>query len=137
MPSSWCSLSNHAAPSESSSRPCEAWSIVRAWAANTDGCRYVTPATSSPSRMRDVMPGERGERRHAFEGLARSFAVHGLEVVEAPGAVEAEVLGELHAADDLVPRHPLLRDIETESHRRNLRDNRSLAQQAQEDSRWR
>jgi len=42
-------------------------------------------------------------------------------VIEAPGAVEAEVLGELHAAHDLVPRHPLLRDIETETHRRNLR----------------
>ena len=39
MPSSWCSLSNHAAPSESSSRPCDAWSIVSACAANTDGCR--------------------------------------------------------------------------------------------------
>ncbi len=56
MPSSMCSLSNHAAPSESSSRPCEAWSMVRAWAANIEGCRYVTPATSSPSRMRDVTP---------------------------------------------------------------------------------
>ncbi len=56
MPSSTCSLSNQAAPSESSSRPCDAWSIVSAWAANTEGCRYVTPATSSPRRMRDVTP---------------------------------------------------------------------------------
>ena len=39
MPSSVCSLSNHAAPSDSSSRPCDAWSIVIAWAANTDGWR--------------------------------------------------------------------------------------------------
>ena len=31
-----------------------------------------------------------------------------------------ELLGELHAADDLVPRHPLLGDIESESHPGNL-----------------
>ncbi len=43
-------------------------------------------------------------------------------MIEAPGAVEAEVLGELHAADQLVPRHPLLRYIEAETHRRNVRD---------------
>ncbi len=30
--------------------------MVTAWAANTDGWRYVTPVTSRPSRMRDVMP---------------------------------------------------------------------------------
>ena len=39
MPSSWCSLSNHAAPYASSSRPPDAWSIVIASAANTDGWR--------------------------------------------------------------------------------------------------
>ena len=74
--------------------------------------------------MRDVTPGERGQRRHALERLAGPFAVHRLEVVEAPGAVEAELLGELHPAHQLVPRHPLLRHIESESHRRNLRDPR-------------
>ena len=37
----------------------------------------------------------------------------GRRVVEAPGAVEAEVLGEPHPADDLVPGHPLLRDVES------------------------
>ena len=36
--------------------------------------------------MRDVTPRQRGERRHAFEALARPVAVHRLEVVEAPGA---------------------------------------------------
>ncbi len=56
MPSSRCSESCQAAPSDSSSRPCEAWSIVLAWNAKTDGCRYVTPATSSPSRIRAVTP---------------------------------------------------------------------------------
>ena len=53
-PSAWCSGSNQAAPSERSNRPCDAWSIVIACAANSDGCRYVTPVTSSPSRMREV-----------------------------------------------------------------------------------
>jgi hypothetical protein len=37
-------------------------------------------------------------------------------VVEAPRAVEAEVLGEPHAVDDLGPRHALLGDIESEAH---------------------
>jgi hypothetical protein len=64
------------------------------------------------------LPGERGQRGHALEGLARPLAVHRLEVVEAPGPVEAEVLGELHAGDDLVPRHPLLCDVQSETHRR-------------------
>ena len=62
------------------------------------------------------LPGQRGERGHAVEGLARALAVHRLEVVEAPGAVEAELLGELHPADHLVPGHPLLCDIESEAH---------------------
>ena len=60
--------------------------------------------------------GERGERGHALERLARSLAVHRLEVVEAPHAVEAQLLRELHPADELVPRHALLRHIESESH---------------------
>ena len=60
--------------------------------------------------------GEGGEGGHALEGLARALAVHGLEVVEAPGAVEAEPLGQLHAPDDLVPRHALLGHVESEPH---------------------
>ena len=38
--------------------------------------------------------GQRGERGVALEALARALAVHGLEVVEAPEAVEAELVGE-------------------------------------------
>ena len=66
--------------------------------------------------MRGRHPGQRGQRGHALEGLARALAVHRLEVVEAPGAVEPQLLGELHAAHQLVPRHPLLGDVESESH---------------------
>ena len=64
--------------------------------------------------------GQRGERGHPLERLARPLAVHRLEVIEAPRAVEAQLLGELDAAHDLVPRHPLLRDIETKTHHGNL-----------------
>ena len=39
MPNSVCSFSNQAAPYDSSSRPSDAWSMVMASAANTDGCR--------------------------------------------------------------------------------------------------
>jgi len=61
-------------------------------------------------------PAEGSERGDAVERLARALAVHRLEVVEAPRPVEAEVLGEPHARDDLVPRHPLLRDVDPEAH---------------------
>src|SRR3546814_19549937 len=47
---------------------------------------------------------------------ARAVAVQRLEVVEAPGPVEAELLRELDAADHLVPGHPLLSDVESEAH---------------------
>ena len=67
-----------------------------------------------------VRPGERGEGRHPLEGLARAVAVHRLEMVEAPGAVEAELLGELDAADDLVPGQALLGNVESEAHLTNL-----------------
>src|SRR3546814_3910715 len=46
-------------------------------------------------------PRERRERGDPLEGLARAVAVHRLEVVEAPGPVEAELLRELDAADHL------------------------------------
>ena len=78
------------------------------------------PGDEQPEPDAGSHAGERGKRRHALERLARSFAVHRLEVVEPPGTVEPEVLGELHAAHDLVPWHPLLRDIETKTHRRSL-----------------
>jgi hypothetical protein len=35
---------------------------------------------------------------------------------QAPNAVEAEVVGETGAGGDLTPRHPLLGDVQTESH---------------------
>ena len=41
-------------------------------------------------------------------------------MVEAPGAVEAELLGELDPPDELVPGQPLLGDVETEAHPPNL-----------------
>ena len=57
-----------------------------------------------------------GDVRHALEHLARPVAVHGLEMVEAPNAVEAELFGELRSPHDLVPGHPLRRDVESEAH---------------------
>src|SRR5690242_1425145 len=70
---------------------------------------------TEPHACRDR--GERGKRRVALEALARSAAVHRLEVIEPPDAVEAEVLGEPRPGRDLRPRHPLLGDVETEPHR--------------------
>ena len=64
--------------------------------------------------------GERGKRRHAVERLTGPVAVHRLEVIEAPHTVEAELFGELSSADHLVPRQPLLRDIESKTHLRKL-----------------
>ena len=60
--------------------------------------------------------GPRGERGHGLEALPRAVAVHRLEVVEAPRTVEAQVFGVPHAADELVPRHPLLGEVEAEAH---------------------
>ena len=69
-----------------------------------------------PEPDRRGLTGERGQGRHAVEGFTGALAVHGLEMIETPGSVEAESLGELHPADDLVPRHALLRNIDPESH---------------------
>ena len=41
-------------------------------------------------------------------------------MVETPGAVEAELFGELDPADELVPGQPLLGDVESEAHLTNL-----------------
>jgi len=59
---------------------------------------------------------ERRERRHPLEAVAGPLAVHGHEVVEAPHAVEAEVLAEADPAEQVVPLHPLLGDVHTEPH---------------------
>jgi len=61
-------------------------------------------------------PGEDGQGGDAVEGLARSLPVHRLEVIEPPGTVEAEILGEPHPAHHLVEGHPLLSHIEAEPH---------------------
>jgi hypothetical protein len=45
-----------------------------------------------------------------------ALAEHGLEVVEPPRTVEAELLGEADSLDEGVPGHALLRHIEPESH---------------------
>ena len=59
---------------------------------------------------------QRGECGHTFEALTRTFAVHGDVVVKPPRAVEAERLPESHASDDLVESHPLLGDVDPETH---------------------
>src|SRR3954469_23146265 len=64
--------------------------------------------------------GQRGQRGHALEGLAWPLAVHRLEVVEPPSAVEAEVLREADPSYQLIPWQPLLRDVQTEAHLANL-----------------
>src|SRR5207237_4598196 len=43
-------------PYGSTRRPCDAWPIVMASAAYTDGCRYVIPAMRMPIRTREVCP---------------------------------------------------------------------------------
>ena len=94
--------------------------MVSACVANTDGCRYVTPATRSPRRIRVVTPARAARVVIPSNTSPGPFAIHRLEMVEAPRPVEAELLRELDAADDFVPRHPLLRNIESETHRANL-----------------
>jgi hypothetical protein len=74
------------------------------------------PGDQQPEPDAGRLPGQCGEGGHALERLARALAVHGLEVVEPPGPVEAQVLGELGPPDHLVPRHPLLGDVESEAH---------------------
>src|SRR5262249_58894057 len=58
----------------------------------------------------------RGEHRLRLETLPWTLAVHRLEVIEAPHAVEAEALRELHARQVLRPGHALGGDVESESH---------------------
>ena len=116
MPSWSCSSRAHAAPRARSSRPWLAWSTVIACAASTDGCRYVTPVTSRPSRIDVVIPAQSGQGGHALEALAGAFAVHRLEVIEAPHPGEAEIFGQPGPGHHLVERHPLLGDVQPELH---------------------
>ena len=78
--------------------------------------RHARHQQPEPDAGRHARQGR--ERRHAFECLARPLAVHRLEMVETPGAVEAELLGELDPADKLIPGDALLGDVETEAHAR-------------------
>ena len=74
------------------------------------------PVTSRPSRTRSVSPLSAASVVLPSKHSPGPVAVHGLEVVEAPHAVEAELLGEARPRRDLRPRHPLLRDVESELH---------------------
>ena len=56
------------------------------------------------------------EGGHPLEAVAWALSIHRLEVVESPDAIEAEVLGEAHALQDLRPLQPLLGHIEAKSH---------------------
>ena len=56
------------------------------------------------------------EGGHPLEAVAWALSIHRLEVVESPDAVEAEVLGEAHALQDLRPLQTLLGHIEAKSH---------------------
>ena len=60
---------------------------------------------------------ECGQGRVALEALAGTLSVHRLEVVEAPHAVEAQLLREAGPARELRPGHALLGDVESEPHR--------------------
>lgn len=62
------------------------------------------------------MAAERRERGVSFEALAGAFAVHGLEVIEAPHAVETGVIGKPGPSHHLTEGHPLLGDVESEAH---------------------
>jgi hypothetical protein len=48
---------------------------------------------------------------------ARPVAVHRLEVVEPPGAVEAELFAQARSDNELFSFHALLGDVDGESHR--------------------
>jgi hypothetical protein len=60
--------------------------------------------------------GQCGEGGHTFEALTRIFAVHRDVVIKSPRAVEAQLFPESDAIDDLVEGHPLLGDIDPETH---------------------
>ena len=63
--------------------------MVMAWAANTDGCRYVTPATSNPSRIREVLAAASvtvgPAANQPAPGLARGLLKISLRVRHHPG----------------------------------------------------
>src|SRR5436190_13910334 len=71
------------------------------------------PVTSNPRRTRSVSP------LHAASVVLPSkhpLAVHRLEVIEAPDAVETKLVGKARTGSDFTPRHPLLGDVQTEPH---------------------
>ena len=60
--------------------------------------------------------GQCREGRHTFEAVARTLAVHGLEVVEAPGAGEPALFAEPGPGYQVIPVEALLGDVDTELH---------------------
>src|SRR6266567_7907972 len=76
--------------------------------------RHAGDEEPEPDRARHA--GEGGQRRHALEAVARSLAVHRLEVIEPPRAVESELLAQVCTTDELDPLHPLLADVDPEAH---------------------
>ena len=97
MPSSRCSSSNHAAPYDelepAARRVVDRDGLGREHRRVAVGHAGDEQAEAHP--LGDAAP--RGERRVALEALPGAVAVHRLEVVEAPDAVEAEPVGELRA----------------------------------------
>src|SRR5438105_1719562 len=59
---------------------------------------------------------QRRESGHALETVARPFAVHGHEVIEPPGSVEAECFGKLSSIDDFIEFESLLANVESKAH---------------------
>ena len=64
--------------------------------------------------------GQGGQGGHPLEAVPGAVAVHGDEVIEAPGAVKTEFLDEAGPVDDIVEVEPLLGDIYPETHGRTL-----------------
>ena len=69
-----------------------------------------------PCALGDAAPCREGGV--PFEALTRPVAVHRLEVVETPDAVEPQLVGEAGTGCHLRPRHPLLGDVESVAHSR-------------------
>ena len=61
-------------------------------------------------------PTPRGQGGHGLEAFPGTLAVHRLEVVEAPDAVEAHGFRETRPIGVLGPGHALLGDVESEAH---------------------
>src|SRR4051794_16232137 len=74
------------------------------------------PGGERPEPNAGSLTSETRQQRPTLERRALRVSVERLEVVEDPDAVEAGVLGEASARDDLVPGQLVLRDVETDPH---------------------